>query len=60
MSERCLVEHKGVCCLLFPWAVTLKAHSVLYKEFHNENFSECLSCVNSFVKSCYAFESKLV
>ena len=60
MSERCLVEHKGVCCLLFPCAVTLKAHSVLYKEFHNESFGEYLSCVNSFVKSYYVFESKLV
>ena len=60
MSERCLVEHKGVCCLLLPRAVILKAHSILYKEFHNESFGECLSCVNSFVKSYYVFESKLV
>ena len=60
MSERCLVEHKGVCCLLFPSVVTLKAHSILYKEFHNESFGECLSCANSFVKSNYVFESKLV
>ena len=51
MRERCFVEHKRVCCLMFPRAVTLKAHSVLYKKFFNERFSECLSCVNSFVQS---------
>ena len=51
MSEGCLVEHKRVCCLIFPRIVTLKVHSILYKEFLNEIFGECLSCVNSFVKT---------
>ena len=38
----------------------MKAHSVLYKEFLNESFGECLNCVNSFVESYFLFESKLV
>jgi hypothetical protein len=34
--------------------------SILYKVFLNENFDECLSNVNSFVKSYCMFDSKLV
>ena len=60
MSERRLVEHKGVCCLMFLRSIALKAHSVLYRVFLNENLNEFLSCVIFFVKNYYVFESKLV
>ena len=45
---------------MFSWAVGLKMHSVLYKVFLNESFGECLNYVNSFVKSYYVFNPKLV
>jgi hypothetical protein len=35
-------------------------HSVFYIVFFNENFGEYLSYINSFVKSHYVFDSKLV
>jgi hypothetical protein len=41
-------------------AVGLKTLSVLYKMFLNECFGECLSNVNSFVKSYCMLDSKLV
>ena len=34
--------------------------SVLYKKNFNKKFGECLSNVNSFVKSYYILDSKLV
>jgi hypothetical protein len=51
MSVWRLVEHKKVCCLMFLVAIGLKTHNVLYKVFLNKSFGECLSYVNSFVKS---------
>jgi hypothetical protein len=45
---------------MFSWTIGLKTHSVLYKMFLNENFGECLSNINSFVKSYYMLDSKLV
>jgi hypothetical protein len=63
LSEWCFVEHKRICsvyCLVFPWGVGLKIHSVLYKVFLNESFSEYLNYVNYFVKSYCVSYSKLV
>jgi hypothetical protein len=45
---------------MFSWAVGLKTLNILYKMFLNKNFGECLSNVNSFVKSYCMFDSKLV
>jgi hypothetical protein len=60
MSDWRLVEHKGVCCLMFSLAIGLKTHCVLYIAFFNESFGEYLSYINSFVKSHFVLESKLV
>jgi hypothetical protein len=38
----------------------LKTHSILYKVYLNKSFNECLSYVNSFVKSYCVLNSKLV
>jgi hypothetical protein len=35
-------------------------HNVLYKVFFNESFGECLSYVNSFVRSYCVLNYKLV
>jgi hypothetical protein len=59
MSEWCLVEYKGVCCLMFSLAVSLKIHIVLYKMFLNKSFGKVLSYVNSFLKSYCVPYSKL-
>jgi hypothetical protein len=60
MIEWRLVDHKEVCYLMFPWAVGLKIHSVLYKVFLNESIGEYLSFVNNFIKNYYVAYSKLV
>jgi hypothetical protein len=60
MRDWRLIEHKGVCCLMFSWAVGLKTHSVLYIVFFNASFDEYLSYVNRFIKSHCVFDSKLV
>jgi hypothetical protein len=45
---------------MFLEPVGLKMLSILYKMFLNESFGECLSNVNSFVKSYCMLDSKLV
>ena len=60
MSDWYLIEHKGVCCFIFLWAIGLKMHSIVYKMFLNESFDEYLSYLDNFVKSYCMFNSKLV
>jgi hypothetical protein len=60
MSKWHLIEHKEVCCLMFPRAIGLKIHCILYKIFFNESFNEYLNYIKSFVNNYCVPYSNLV